>query len=45
MLNISKDETKFNDLEEKMWKKKMQEGLNELREQLREIDNKLLKRQ
>ncbi len=43
MLNISKDETKFNDLEEKMWKKKMQEGLNELREQLREIDNKLLK--
>lgn len=43
MLNISKNETKFNDLEEKMWKKKMQEGLNELREQLREIDNKLLK--
>ena len=33
----------MNDLEEKMWKKKMQEGLNELREQLREIDNKLLK--
>ena len=23
MLNISKDETKFNDLEEKMWKKKI----------------------
>lgn len=26
-----------------MWKKKMQEGLNELREQLRKIDNQLLK--
>lgn len=43
MLNISKNEIKFNDLEEKMWKKKMQEGLNELREQLRVIDNQLLK--
>lgn len=43
MLNISKDETKFNDLEEKMWKKKMQEGIEELKEQLRKIDNELLK--
>ena len=43
MLNISKDETKFNDLEEKMWKKKMQEGLEELKEQLRKNDNELLK--
>lgn len=26
MINITKNEIKFNDLEEKMWKKKMQEG-------------------
>lgn len=43
MINITNNEIKFNDLEEKMWKKKMQEGLNELREQLRRIDNQLLK--
>lgn len=43
MINITKNEMKFNDLEEKMWKKKMQEGLNELRDQLRRIDNQLLK--
>ena len=43
MINITKNETKFNDLEEKMWKKKMQEGLEELKEQLRQIDNQLLK--
>ena len=43
MINITKNEIKFNDLEEKMWKKKMQEGLNELRDQLRRIDNQLLK--
>ena len=43
MINISKNERRFNDLEEKMWKKKMQEGLKELKEQLREIDNRLLK--
>ncbi len=43
MINITKNVIKFNDLEEKMWKKKMQEGLNELREQLRTIDNQLLK--
>lgn len=43
MINITKNETKFNDLEEKMWKKKMQEGLEELRNQLRIIDNQLLK--
>ena len=43
MINITKNETKFNDLEEKMWKKKMQEGLNELKDQLRKIDNQLLK--
>ena len=43
MLNISKNETKFNDLEEKMWKKKMQEGIEELKEQLRKIDKELLK--
>lgn len=43
MINITKNETKFNDLEEKMWKKKMQEGLEELKEQLRKIDKELLK--
>ena len=43
MINITKNETKFNDLEEKMWKKKMQEGLEELREQLKRIDDQLLK--
>ena len=43
MINISKKEIKFNDLEEKMWKKKMQEGLDELKDQLRRIDNQLLK--
>lgn len=37
MINIANNEIKFNDLEEKMWKKKMQEGLDELREQLRKI--------
>lgn len=43
MINITKSETKFNDLEEKMWKKKMQEGLEELKEQLKQIDYQLLK--
>ena len=43
MINITNNEIKFNDLEEKMWKKKMQEGLDELREELRQIDNLLLK--
>ena len=43
MINITKNEIKFNDLEEKMWKKKMQEGLDELKEQLKSIDNQLLK--
>lgn len=43
MINITKNLIKFNDLEEKMWKKKMQEGLDELRDQLRRIDNQLLK--
>ena len=43
MLNITNNEIKFNDLEEKMWKKKMQEGLDELRDQLQRIDNQLLK--
>ena len=43
MINITKNEIKFNDLEEKMWKKKMQEGLEELKEQLKSIDNQLLK--
>ena len=43
MINITKNEIKFNDLEEKMWKKKMQEGLDELKEQLKIIDNQLLK--
>ena len=43
MINIANNEIKFNDLEEKMWKKKMQEGLEELRNQLRIIDNQLLK--
>ena len=43
MINITKNEIKFNDLEEKMWKKKMQEGLEELKTQLMAIDTKLLK--
>jgi len=43
MINITKNAIKFNDLEEKMWKKKMQEGLEELKDQLRMIDNQLLK--
>lgn len=43
MINITKNEIKFNDLEEKMWKKKMQEGLEELKEQLEQIDYELLK--
>lgn len=43
MITIANNEIKFNDLEEKMWKKKMQEGLDELRNQLRRIDNQLLK--
>ena len=43
MINITKNETKFNDLEEKMWNKKMQEGLEELKEQLKQIDYQLLK--
>lgn len=43
MINITNNEIKFNDLEEKMWKKKMQEGLEELKNQLRIIDNQLLK--
>ena len=43
MINITEKVIKFNDLEEKMWKKKMEEGQNELREQLRKIDDLLLK--
>lgn len=43
MINITENLIKFNDLEEKMWKKKMQEGLEELKEQLRKIDNQLLR--
>lgn len=43
MINITKNVIKFNDLEEKMWKRKMQEGLNELKDQLRKIDDQLLK--
>lgn len=43
MNNITENSIKFNDLEEKMWKKKMQEGLEELKEQLRKIDNQLLR--
>ena len=43
MINITNNEIKFNNLEEKMWKKKMQEGLDELRDQLRRIDYQLLK--
>ncbi len=43
MINITENSIKFNDLEEKIWKKKMQEGLEELKEQLRKIDNQLLK--
>ena len=43
MINITKNAIKFNDLEEKIWKKKIQEGLEELKDQLRKIDNQLLK--
>lgn len=43
MINITEKEVKFNDLEEKLWKQKMEEGLNELRNKLKEIDNLLLK--
>ena len=43
MINITENVIKFNDLEEKMWKKKMEEGQKELREQLRKIDDLLLK--
>ena len=43
MNNITENSIKFNDLEEKIWKKKMQEGLEELKEQLRKIDNQLLR--
>ncbi len=43
MTNMTNNVMKFNDLEEKMWKKKMQEGLDELRNQWRRIDNQLLK--
>ena len=43
MINITNEEIKFNNLEENMWKIKMQEGINELHYQLRKIDNLLLK--
>lgn len=43
MSNITNIEIKFNDLEQKMWKKKMQEGLEELKKQLETIDYQLLK--
>ena len=43
MKNISEKEIKFNDLEEKLWKQKMEEGLDELRNKLRHIDFLLLK--
>lgn len=43
MNNITNNNIKFNDLEEKMWKAKMQEGLKELKYQLKEIDYLLLK--
>ena len=43
MINITENLIKFNDLEEKMWKKKMKEGLDELRDQLKQIDYLLLK--
>jgi hypothetical protein len=43
MINIANNEIKFNDLEEKMWKIKMKEGLEELKYQLKVIDDFLLK--
>ena len=43
MINIPKNEIKFNELEQKLWEIKMKEGLNELKDKLREIDNLLLK--
>jgi len=43
MINITENKVKFNDLEEKLWEQKMKEGLEELKNQLRHIDNLLLK--
>lgn len=43
MKNITKNKENFNDLEEKIWKKKMQEGIEELQYFLRKIDFYLLK--
>ena len=38
MINITNDRINFNNLEEKMWKIKMQEGIDELKTQLRKND-------
>ena len=43
MINITNTNVKFNDLEEKIWKIKMQEGLESLKYQLKSIDYLLLK--
>lgn len=43
MINIAEKEIKFNDLEENLWKQKMEEGLEELKTKLRQIDDLLLK--
>lgn len=43
MSNITNIEIKFNNLEQKMWEKKMKEGIEELKEQLETIDYQLLK--
>lgn len=43
MINITNDRINFNNLEEKMWKIKMQEGIDELKTQLRKIDFYILK--
>lgn len=43
MNNITKTKEKFNNLEEKVWKQKMNEGLIELKYTLKRIDKALLK--
>jgi hypothetical protein len=43
MINISNKNIKFNDLENKVWNKKMKEGIIEIKYMLKEIDKYLLK--
>lgn len=43
MVNITEKSIKFNDIEEKIWNQKIEEGIIELRYRLKQIDNYLLK--